>query len=78
MCERADSGDLTPKQLMARELHTRKRAKTYAKRKWMFGQIKACPSFRQFLLQGLTNIQGESGLVRLIYNLLKAFRAKHI
>jgi hypothetical protein len=43
-------GDLTPKQLMARKLRTKKGKETYAKRKWMvepvFGQIKACRGFR--------------------------------
>ena len=73
-------GDLTPKQLMARKLRTKKGAETYAKRKWMvepvFGQIKACRGFRQFLLRSLKKMQGEWTLVCLTHNLLKAFRAK--
>ena len=72
--------DLTPKQLMARKLRTKKGAETYAKRKWMvepvFGQIKACRGFRQFLLRSLKKMQGEWTLVCLTHNLLKAFRAK--
>ena len=73
-------GDLTPKQLMARKLRTKKGAETYAKRKWMvepvFGQIKACRGFRQFLLRSLKKMQGEWTLVCLTHNLLKAFRAR--
>ena len=73
-------GDLTPKQLMARKLRTKKGRETYRKRKWMvepvFGQIKACRGFRQFLLRSLKKMQGEWTLVCLTHNLLKAFRAK--
>jgi len=73
-------GDLTPKQLMARKLRTKKGAETYRKRKWMvepvFGQIKACRGFRQFLLRSLKKMQGEWTIVCLTHNLLKAFRAK--
>ena len=73
-------GDLTPKQLMARKLRTKKGKETYAKRKWMvepvFGQIKACRGFRQFLLRSLKKMQGEWTLVSLTHNLLKAFRAQ--
>ncbi len=72
-------GDLTPKQLMARKLRTKKGKETYAKRKWMvepvFGQIKACRGFRQFLLRSLEKMQGEWTIVCLTHNLLKAFRA---
>lgn len=72
-------GDLTPKQLMARKLRTKKGAATYRKRKWMvepvFDQIKACPGFRQFLL-GSLKMQGEWTMVCLTHNLLKAFNAK--
>ena len=73
-------GDLTPKQLMARKLRTKKGKETYAKRKWMvepvFGQIKACRGFRQFLLRSLEKMQGEWTLVCLTHNLLKAFNAE--
>ncbi|MBI1311686.1 transposase [bacterium] len=69
--------DLTPKQRMARKLRTKKGRETYAKRNWMvepvFGQMKACRGFRQFLLRGLEKRQGEFRLVCLTHNLLKAF-----
>lgn len=72
--------DLTPKQRMARKLRTKKGRETYRKRKWMvepvFGQIKECRGFRQFLLRGLENMQGEWTLMCLTHNLLKAFRAQ--
>lgn len=72
-------GGLTEKQLMARKLRTKKGRETYRKRKWMvepvFGQIKACRGFRQFLLRSLKKMQGEWTLVCLTHNLLKAFRA---
>ena len=73
------AGDLTPKQLMARRLRTKKGKQTYAKRKWMvepvFGQIKACRGFRQFFLRSLNKMQGEWTIVCLTHNLLKAFNA---
>ena len=73
-------GNLTPKQRMARKLRTKKGRETYRKRKWMvepvFGQIKACRGFRQFLLRSLKKMQGEWTMVCLTHNLLKAFRAK--
>ena len=72
--------DLTPKQLMVRKLRTKKGRETYRKRKWMvepvFGQIKACRGFRQFLLRSLKKMQGEWTLVCLTHNLLKAFKAQ--
>lgn len=72
-------GDLTAKQLMARKLRTKNGKETYAKRKWMvepvFGQIKACRGFRQFLLRSLKKMQGEWTIVCLTHNLLKAFNA---
>ena len=75
-------GDLTPKQLMARKLRTKKGKETYAKRKWMvepvFGQIKACRGFRQFLLRSLEKMQGEWTIVCLTHNLLKAFQAQPV
>jgi hypothetical protein len=39
-----------------------------------FGQIKHCRGFRQFLLRGLEQMQGEWKLVCLTHNLLKLFR----
>ncbi len=71
---------LTPKQRMARKLRTKKGRETYRKRKWMvepvFGQIKECRGFRQFLLRSLEKMQGEWTLMCLTHNLLKAFRVR--
>ena len=71
--------DLTTKQRMTRKLRTKKGRETYSKRKWMvepvFGQIKACRGFREFLLRGLEKMQGEWTLLCLTHNLLKAFAA---
>ncbi|MBI1313501.1 IS1182 family transposase [bacterium] len=71
--------ELSPKQRMARKLRTKRGRETYAKRKWMvepvFGQLKACHGFRQFLLRGLKKMQGEFTLLCLTHNLLKAFAA---
>ena len=70
--------NLTPKEKMARKLRTKKGRKEYARRKAMveppFGQIKHCQGFRQFLLRGLKQMQGEWRLVCLTHNLLKLFR----
>ena len=63
---------------MARKLRTKKGRETYRKRKWMvepvFGQIKECRGFRQFLLRSLEKMQGEWTLMCLTHNLLKVFR----
>jgi transposase len=71
---------LSAKQRMARKLRTKKGRETYSKRKGMiepvFGQIKGCRGFRQFLLRGLEKMQGEWTLVCLTHNLLKLFRAE--
>jgi transposase len=71
---------LSPKQQMARKLRTKKGRETYSKRKWIvepvFGQIKESRGFRQFLLRGLENMQGEWTLLSLTHNLLKAFTAR--
>ena len=64
---------------MARKLRTKKGAAEYARRKAIveppFGQIKHCRGFRQFLLRGLQQMQGEWKLVCLTHNLLKVFRS---
>lgn len=69
---------LTAKQKMARKLRTKKGRAEYARRKAIieppFGQIKQCRGFRQFLLRGLEQMQGEWKLVCLTHNLLKVFR----
>ncbi len=69
---------LTTKEKMARKLRTKKGRAEYARRKAIveppFGQIKHCRGFRQFLLRGLEQMQGEWKLVCLTHNLLKVFR----
>lgn len=71
--------DETPKQKMARRNRTKRGRKEYARRKAIiepvFGQIKHCQGFRQFLLRGLANMKGEWNLVCLTHNLLKLFRS---
>jgi len=70
--------NLTTKEKMARKLRTKKGRAEYARRKAIaeppFGQIKHCRGFRQFLLRGLEQMQGEWKLVCLTHNLLKVFR----
>lgn len=70
--------DLTKKERMACKLRTKKGRAEYARRKAIveppFGQIKHCRGFRQFLLRGLKQMQGEWKLVCLTHNLLKVFR----
>ena len=69
---------LTAKEKMARKLRTKKGRAEYARRKAIieppFGQIKHCRGFRQFMLRGLEQMQGEWNLVCLTHNLLKIFR----
>lgn len=66
---------LTPKQLMARKLATKKGAAIYARRKVIvepvFGQTKAARGLRGFLLRGLAKVRGEWSLISLTHNLLK-------
>jgi transposase len=70
--------NLTAKEKMARKLRTKQGRAEYARRKAIieppFGQIKHCRGFRQFLLRGLPQMQGEWNLVCLTHNLLKLFR----
>lgn len=69
----------TAKQKMARRNRTKKGRKEYARRKAIiepvFGQIKNCQGFRQFLLRSLQSMKGEWKLVCLTHNLLKLFRS---
>lgn len=69
--------DLTAKEKMARKLRTKKGRTIYARRKTIvepvFGQIKRCRGFVQFLLRGIDKIRGEWSLVCLTHNLLKLF-----
>jgi hypothetical protein len=63
---------------MARTLHTKAGAAVYAARKAMvepvFGQIKQARGFRQFLLRGFEQVQGEWSLVCTTHNILKLHR----
>ena len=63
---------------MARKLHTKAGAAVYASRKAIvepvIGQIKQARGFRQFLLRGFENVQGEWSLVCTTHNMLKLYR----
>jgi transposase len=63
---------------MSRKLHTKAGAAVYAARKAIvepvIGQIKQARGFRQFLLRGLTKVQGEWSLVCTTHNILKLYR----
>ncbi len=62
---------------MARKLQTKAGAAVYAARKSIvepvFGQIKQARGFRQFLLRGITKVQGEWALVCTTHNILKMY-----
>ena len=63
---------------MSRKLHTKAGAAVYAARKGIvepvIGQIKQARGFRQFLLRGFENVQGEWSLVCTTHNILKLYR----
>ena len=63
---------------MSRKLHTKVGAAVYAARKAIvepvIGQIKQARGFRQFLLRGIENVQGEWSLVCTTHNILKLYR----
>jgi transposase len=63
---------------MARKLHTKAGAAVYAARKAIvepvIGQIKHARGFRQFLLRGFENVQGEWSLICTTHNILKLYR----
>ena len=69
---------LSPKDPMRRKLQTKRSRQRYALRmatvEPVFGQIKRCRGFRQFLLKGLEKVQGEWSLICTGHNLLKMFR----
>ena len=69
---------LSPKDRMRRKLQTRRGRQRYALRMQtvepVFGQIKQGRGFRQFLLRGLENVNGEWSLICTGHNLLKLFR----
>ena len=60
------------------KLKSQRGRKIYNQRKTIvepvFGQIKHVRSFRQFMLRGLSKVEGEWLLICLTHNLLKLFR----
>ncbi|CAA7627646.1 transposase [Candidatus Terasakiella magnetica] len=69
--------DPTPVEAMAHRLRTAEGKKLYGLRKQtpepVFGIIKSVMGFRQFLLRGLDNVQGEWRLVTLAWNMKRMF-----
>jgi hypothetical protein len=69
--------DATPMRKMAHRLKTPEGRKLYGLRKQtpepVFGIIKAAMGFRQFLLRGLKNVQGEWDLVTMAWNIKRLF-----
>jgi len=63
---------------MRRKLQTKSGRAIYAARKAIvepvFGQIKQCRGFRQFLLRGIDKVKAEWALVCLTHNILKMYR----
>lgn len=71
--------NLSIKEKMIRKLQTKKGKEKYGRRKEtaepVFGQIKNCRGFRQFLLRGLEKVQGEWNLICTTHNILKLYRS---
>ena len=69
---------LSARDRMRRKLQTKRGRQRYALRMQtvepVFGQIKQCRGFRQFLLRGLEKVGGEWSLICTGHNLLKLFR----
>ena len=67
----------TPLEAMSHRLQTPEGKKLYALRKQIpepvFGIIKSVMGFRQFLLRGLDNVQGEWSLVTMAWNMKRMF-----
>ncbi|GAC1583707.1 MAG: hypothetical protein NVS3B5_18310 [Sphingomicrobium sp.] len=67
----------TPLQAMAHRLQTPEGKRLYALRKQtpepVFGIIKSVMGFRQFLLRGLDNVEGEWSLVTMAWNIKRMF-----
>ena len=63
---------------MRRKLRTKRGRQRYSLRKEVvepvFGQIKGCRGYRQFLLRGLEKVRGEWRLICLTHNILKLWR----
>lgn len=71
--------NLSVKEEMIRKLQTKKGKEKYGRRKEtaepVFGQIKNCRGFRQFLLRGLKKVRGEWNLMCTTHNILKLYRS---
>ena len=71
--------NLSVKEKMIKKLQTKKGKEKYGRRKGtvepVFGQIKNCRGFRQFLLRGLEKVQGEWNLMCTTHNILKLYRS---
>jgi transposase InsO family protein len=69
--------DASPLEAMRHRLKTKAGKALYARRKCtvepVFGIIKSVLGFRQFLLRGLDNVQGELNLVAMAWNLKRLF-----
>ena len=69
--------DPTPAEAMAHRLRTPEGKKLYGLRKQtpepVFGIIKSVMGFRQFLLRGIDNVQGEWSLVTMAWNVKRMF-----
>lgn len=69
--------DPTPVEAMAHRLRTPEGKKLYGLRKQtpepVFGIIKSVMGFRQFLLRGIDNVQGEWSLVTMAWNMKRMF-----
>ncbi len=67
----------TPLQAMLHRLQTPEGKRLYGLRKQtpepVFGIIKSVMGFRQFLLRGLDNVQGEWSLVTMAWNMKRMF-----
>jgi Transposase DDE domain len=72
----------TPLERMAHRLRTPAGRKLYALRKQtpepVFGSIKSAMGFRQFLLRGLPNVQGEWNLVTMSWNIKRMFALQSV
>ena len=71
--------DTSVRAQMWQKLKSRPGRKLFGRRKTIvepvFAQIKHVRSFRQFMLRGLSQVEGEWLLICLTHNLLKLFRA---
>ena len=74
------SGRWPARSRMREKLATAAGRAAYAKRKQtvepVFGHIKACRGFRQFLLRGLTAVRGEWALLCTVHNLLRLYQRR--